>query len=150
MPEKPYDATLKALVETEPESWPALLGRPVGLTAVIDAEIATVSGAADKVLRVDAKLPYLLHLEFVAGHDAAELPGKLHERNGLLDERHKLRARSAAVLLRPEGDSPQLTGEYVRDFPDEDEEPYLVFRYQVLRVWQLPPKPLLICRGWRS
>ena len=27
------------------------------------------------------------------------------------------------------------------DFPDE--EPYLRFRYQVMRVWQLPPRPLL-------
>jgi hypothetical protein len=67
---KPYDPTLKALVETEPESWPALLGRPTGPTEVIDADIATVSGAADKVLLVSAGPPYLLHLEFVSGHDA--------------------------------------------------------------------------------
>ena len=52
--------TLKALVETEPESWPAFLGRPTGPTTVIDADIATVSGAADKVLRVAAEEPYLL------------------------------------------------------------------------------------------
>ena len=51
---KLYDPTLKALVETEPDSWPALLGRPTGPTDVIDADIATVSGAADKVLRVSA------------------------------------------------------------------------------------------------
>jgi hypothetical protein len=73
---RPYDPTLKALVETEPEAWPALLGRPIGSTVVIDADIATVSGAADKVLRVAAEPPYLLHLEFVAGHDAAALPPK--------------------------------------------------------------------------
>jgi predicted transposase YdaD len=64
---RPYDPTLKALVETEPESWPAWLGRPTGPTTVIDADIATVSGAGDKVLRVAAEPPYLLHLEFVAG-----------------------------------------------------------------------------------
>ena len=62
---KPYDPVLKDLVETEPESWPALLGRPAGPTQVIDADIATVSGAADKVLRVEAVVPYLLHLGFV-------------------------------------------------------------------------------------
>jgi hypothetical protein len=38
----PKDPTLKALVETEPESWPAWLGRPTGPTSVIDADIATV------------------------------------------------------------------------------------------------------------
>src|SRR5262245_23004912 len=65
MTAKPYDPTLKALVETEPESWPVLLGQPKAPTEVIDADIATVSGAADKVLSVAADLPYLLHLEFV-------------------------------------------------------------------------------------
>jgi predicted transposase YdaD len=141
VPAKPYDPTLKALVETEPESWPALLGRPAGPTTVIDADVATVSGAADKVLRVAADPPYLLHLEFVAGHDAASLPRKLLVRNGLLEDRHETRVRSAAVLLRPEADSPQLTGLYERSFPGE--EIYLTFRFQVVRVWRLPPHPLL-------
>ncbi len=43
---------------------------------MIDADIATVSGAADKVLRVAADPAYLLHLEFVSGHDAPALPRK--------------------------------------------------------------------------
>jgi predicted transposase YdaD len=141
MTAKPYDPTLKALVETDPKSWPALLGHPTGPTEVIDADIATVSGAADKVLHIAAAVPYLLHLEFVTGHDVVELPGKLHVRNSLLTDRHGLRVRSAAVLLQPEADSPQLTGIYELTFPDE--EPYLTFRYQVLRVWQLPPESLL-------
>jgi hypothetical protein len=142
MDERPhYDPTLKALVETEPESWPALLGGPTGPTEVIDADIATVSGAADQVLRVAAQPPYLLHLEFVAGHDTAVLPGKLNFRNALLEDRHGLLVRSAAILLHPEADSPQLTGVYRRGFPGE--EPYRMFRYQVLRVWQLQPAPLL-------
>ena len=69
------------------------------------------------------------------------LPRKLHVRNGLLEDRHELRVRSGVVLLRPEADSPQLTGVYERGFPGE--EAYLIFRYQVVRVWQLPPEPLL-------
>jgi hypothetical protein len=136
----PYDPTLKALVETEPESWPNFLGRP-GPTTVIDADIATVSRAADKVLHVWTNPPYLLHLEFVAGHDSATLPRKLHVRNGLLEDRYNLLVRSGAVLLRREADSPQLTGIYERGFPGE--EAYLIFRYQIVRVWELAPKPLL-------
>jgi len=136
-----YDPTVKTLVEIEPESWPAFLGKPTGPTTVIDSDIATVSGAADKVLRVSADPPYLLHLEFVSGHDAAALPRKLHVRNGLLEDRHDLRVRSAVVLLKPEADSPQLTGFYEHRFPGE--EAYLTFRYQVVRVWRLPPEPLL-------
>src|ERR1700693_207916 len=116
---KPYDPTLKALVETEPDSWPALLGRPTGQTQAIDADIATVSGAADKVLRVAAAVPYLLHLEFVAGHDVAALPRKLLVRNALLEDRHDQRVRSAVVLLHSQADSPQLTGVYERSFPGE-------------------------------
>jgi predicted transposase YdaD len=138
---KPYDSTLKALVEIDPESWADLLGRPTGPTEVIDADIATVSGAADKVLRVSADPAYLLHLEFVSGHDAPALPRKLHVRNALLEDRHELSVRSGVLLLRPDADSPQLTGVYARSFPGE--EPYLTFRYQVVRVWQLPPEPLL-------
>ena len=138
---KSFDPTLKALVETEPESWPAFFHQPIGPTQVIDADIATVSGAADKVLHVAADLPCLLHVEFAAGHDTAMLPSKVHVRNALLEYRHDLRVRSGVVLLRPEADSPQLTGIYERRFPGE--ESYLVFRYQVVRVWQLPPKPLL-------
>jgi predicted transposase YdaD len=138
---KAYDVALKALVETEPESWPPLLGKPAAPTVVIDADIATVSGAADKVLRVAARPPYLLHLEFVAGHDSSSLPRKLNVRNALLEDRHEMDVRSGAVLLRPEADSPLLTEVYRRSFPDE--EPYRTFRYQVVRVWQLPPDPLL-------
>jgi hypothetical protein len=43
--------------------------------------------------------------------------------------------------VRPEADSPQLTGLYERGFPGE--AAYLTFRYQVVRVWQLPSEPLL-------
>jgi hypothetical protein len=141
MTAKPYDPTLKTLVEIEPESWPVLLGYPKAPTEIIDADIATVSGAADKVLRVSGNPPYLLHLEFVSGHDSATLPSTLLLRNGLLGHRHQLLVRSGAVLLRPEADSPQLKGRYERRFPGE--EPYLTFRYAVVRVWELPPEPLL-------
>jgi predicted transposase YdaD len=141
MTAKPYDPTLKTLVEIEPESWPVLFGYPKAPTQIIDADIATVSGAADKVLRVSDDPAYLLHLEFVSGHDSATLPSTLLMRNSLLGHRHQLRVRSGAVLLRPDADSPQLTGMYERRFPGE--EPYLTFRYAVVRVWQLTPEPLL-------
>ena len=88
-----------------------------------------------------AASPYLLHLEFAAGHDTAGLPRKLHVRNALLEDRHDLPVRSVAVLLHPPSDSPQLTGTHQRGFPDE--EAYLIFRYQLVRVWRLPAEPLL-------
>jgi len=141
MPSKTFDAIFKNLVESGPNDWPVFVGQPAAPTQVIDADIATVSGAADKVLRVETAVPYLLHLEFVAGHDAARLPRLLHVRNALLENRHDLPVRSVVVLLRPEADSPALTGTRSQGFPGE--EPYDWFRYQVIRLWQMPVQPLL-------
>jgi hypothetical protein len=93
------------------------------------------------VLHIAGSPSYLLHLEFVSGHDAATLPGLLHLRSTLLEHRHELGVRCVAVLLRPGADSPALTGELSRSFPGDP--PYLVFRYQVIRVWQLPPEQFL-------
>ena len=132
MPAKPFDPTFKALVESCPADWTTFAGQPSAPTEVIDADIATVSGAADKVLRVQASTPYLLHLEFVSGHDAARLPRTLQLRNSLLEDRHDLPVRSVAVLLRPEADSPAMDGVRTRGFSGE--EPYMVFRYRVIRV----------------
>jgi len=141
LPAKPFDPTFKVLVESCPDDWTAFAGQPRAPTEVIDADIATISGAADKVLRVREPSPYLLHLEFVSGHDASRLPGKLQLRNLLLEDRHDLPVRSVAVLLRPEADSPALTGLRIRAFPEE--EPYHRFHYRVIRVWQLPAEQLL-------
>jgi len=138
---QPLDAIAKTLVETTPGDWPVLIGQKQAPTEVIDADIATISGAADKVVRVLDEPPYLIHLEFVSGHDAAQLPPLLHRRNTLLDTRHNLLVRSVVVLLGPKADSPQLTGKRIRRFPHEP--PYHVFSYHVLRPWTLPPEIFL-------
>src|SRR5438105_7964069 len=137
-----FDATLKDLVERDPGDWVSLAGLPEAPTHLIDADIATVTGAADKVLRVESEPPCLLHLEFLSGHDAAEQPRRLHKRNILLEDRHDLAVRTVAVVLRPEADSPVLSGTRQRTHPSEV-EPYILFRYDVIRVWQLRPSQLL-------
>lgn len=141
MAAKPYDPTLKTLVEVGPNDWPILAQTPPGPATIVDADIGTVSAAADKVLRVAATTPYLLHLEFQAGHDAATLPELLHLRNTLLRHRHRLPVCTVVVLLKPDSDSPVLTGQWQIGLPDE--APYLIFRYRVIRVWQIPPQTLL-------
>jgi predicted transposase YdaD len=141
MAAKLFDPTLKVMVECGPEDWPVLTGQQCAPTILVDADIATVSGAADKVLRVQAATPYLLHLEFHAGHDAVDLPRLLHLRNTLLEYRHRLLVRTVAVILRPEADSPVLNGTWSSGFPNEP--PYDVFRYQAIRAWELSPSALL-------
>lgn len=109
---------------------------------VEDTDLATVvSGAVDKVLRVHAQPEYLVHFDFQSGHDSAMLPPRLRLYNSVLDYRHDRMVLSVAVLLRPEADSPQLTGSFERGFAGQ--EPIALLRYRVIRVWQLPAEQLL-------
>jgi hypothetical protein len=138
---KRFDTSVKDMVEAAPEDWLVLAGLPRAPVRLIDADLTAVSRAADKVMLVEDKPPYLFHLEFQSGHDAATLPPKLNVRNALLEDRHDKPVRTVVVLLRPEADSPALSGRYQRGF--DGEEPYRVFRYDVMRVWKLDPEALL-------
>ncbi len=108
---------------------------------VIDADIATISGAADKVLRLHGPPPSIMHFEFQAGPDAS-LPRRMNVYNAALEDRHDLPVASVAVLLRPQANLSVLTGTYQRQLPQAS-QPYRIFRYQVIRVWELPVQPLL-------
>jgi hypothetical protein len=108
---------------------------------VIDADIATLTGATDKVIRVAGRPSWLLAVDFQAGHDTlAKLPDLLLY-NSALFKRHGLRVRSLLVLLHPGTDSPRLTGLYERGFPGEPFD--VALRYRVVRVWQVPPETWL-------
>jgi hypothetical protein len=54
---KPFDATTKTLVENYPQDWIACLNLPMGAVSVTDADLATITTEADRVLRVEAALP---------------------------------------------------------------------------------------------
>jgi predicted transposase YdaD len=137
---KPFDATLKGLLEASPSDWPVLAGLPRAAVEVIDADVSTVTGAADKVLRVRGRPDWIMHVEFQRGPDQS-LPRRTHVYNALLEDRHELLVRSVVVLLAPTADLSNLMGEYERGFAGES--PYLRFAYQVIRVWQLPVETIL-------
>lgn len=129
-------------MEAAPADWLPLLGLPRKRVTVEDTDLSTVvSGAVDKVLRVHAQPEYLLHLDFQSGHESAMLPPRLRLYNSVLDYRHDRLVLSVAVVLRPEADSPQLTGSFERGFPGQG--PIALLRSRVLRVWQLPVEQLL-------
>ncbi|MGH7172993.1 MAG: hypothetical protein ACRELG_22145, partial [Gemmataceae bacterium] len=108
------DDTLKHLTEISPGDWVVQGGWKAAQARVIDADIATISGAADKVIRVDGTPDWLLSVDFQAGHDSvAKLPDLLLY-NSALFRRHNLLVRSLLVLLHRGADSPQLTGVYQR------------------------------------
>jgi len=132
----PLDDTLKHLTELSPQDWVVQGGWPVAPATVIDADIATITGAADKVIRVDGPPDWLLAVDFHSGHDAGQLLPRMLLYNAALGKRHQLRARSLAVVLHPGADSPQLSGVYERGFPGEPAD--IMLRYRVVRVWEVP------------
>jgi len=119
------------------------LGGPVTGAACIDADVSTVSAAADKVLRVGRPGGgLLLDPEAISGH-AGAAPAQAHLYSTLLTARHGLPVRSVLILLRPEANAANLTGTMELREHADDPEPYLVFRYRVVRLWQQPLAPLL-------
>ena len=137
----PYDASTKYLIQTRLADWLPLCGRTTTAELqVIDADLATVTAAADRVLRVCEDPPWLLHLELQASRDP-DLLRNLPVYNVLLERRHGVLVRTVLVLLRKSADWPELTGIFQRGF--RGEPPYLVFRYEVVRVWQFSPETFL-------
>src|SRR5579885_742044 len=137
---KPFDATLKGLLEVAPADWAILAGQPADDVRVIDADLSTFSGGADKVLRVGGRYARIVHFDFQSGPDRS-LPRRVHLYNAWLEDRHHLPVHSVVIMLRPRAELSNLTGIYQREC--EGEPPYLIFRYQMIRVWQLPVERLL-------
>jgi hypothetical protein len=107
---KQFDVAIKMLVHAHTADWLAFLGLPAGTAApVIEGDLSTISSAADKVIRVDADRPYIAHLEFQSGQDP-DLDRRMLLYNVLLRAKYELPVRSAALLLRPQADSPRITG----------------------------------------
>jgi len=138
---KPFDSTMKVLLELAPLDWLRLLGHNVTHARIVDADISTVSGAVDKAIRVGGKKKWIQHLEFQAGPDASK-PAMLNVYNGIFRCRHKLPVLSTIILLSKKANLSTFTGTLTETLPDET-EPYLIFHYKVVRVWELSPDELL-------
>lgn len=138
---KPFDATSKDLIESAPADWVTYLGQPTppDKMSVIDADLSAVTAAADKVIRVVDGDPWVLHLEFQASTETG-FPRRLLRYNAPLQERYACPVTSVVFLLRKEANSTDLTGEWT---VTPSVGPGWAFRYQVVRVWQLPVEPLL-------
>jgi predicted transposase YdaD len=137
----PYDASTKYLVQSRLADWLPLCGhRTTARVELVDADLATVTAAADRVLCVHEDPSWLFHLELQSSRDTA-LVRSLKVYNVLLERQYNLLVRTVVVLLRRSADFPELTGLAERTFPGE--LPYLTFRYQLVRVWQLSPEVFL-------
>ena len=138
---QPYDASTKYLIETRLADWLPLCGRTTtAKLEIINADLSTVTAAADRVLLVREDPRWLLHLELVSSRDDDLLPN-LPAYNILLLRRHRVLVQTAVVLLRKSADWPELNGTFQQGFPGRP--PHLVFHYQVVRVWEIPPETFL-------
>ncbi len=132
----PIDDALKHVTELSPQDGVVRGGWPAAAAALIDADIGTISGAADKAIRVSGTPDWLLAIDFQSGHDSlAKLPDLLLY-NSALFKRHGLPVHTLLVLLHRCADSRKLTGVYERGLPGEPFD--VALRYRVLRVWEVP------------
>ncbi len=113
-----FDVSAKELVWDDPTAWLDRLGiGPTGPVTVIDSDITAVTAAADKVIRVDAPQPYLVNLELQSSHQT-DLIETTWFRQAALFHRHRLPVLTVLVLLRPDANSPMLTGCFQIHMPD--------------------------------
>ena len=140
---QPYDATTKYLLEHHPRDLLAFAGVVDAenyFVEAINADLSTVTAAADKILRVHSPDPFLTHFEMQSGPDQT-VEDRTLQYNVLSSYQHKLPVLSVLVLLRREANSPRLTGNMQKRLPDGT--PYLNFAYRVVRLWEKPVEEIL-------
>ena len=137
---KPYDATMKYLIERHPDAWPAFLGLPAAEVQVVEADLSTVTASADKVLLIKTVPSSLLHVEFQSSFEE-RLDKRILRYNVLLDYEQDLTVESAVILLRPAAERSRITGHVQRW--SADGRRLLDFIYRVERVWEHPVESIL-------
>lgn len=139
---KSFDITLKHIVDRYPGDWARLAGFEVDdALQPLDAGLATIAPEADRVFRVAADVAWILHLEFQSSYDP-DLPRRVHAYNTMVEWKYGLPVRSIVLLLRCEADGPAMGGVVEKQLPG-DSAPYVLFRFGVLRVWEMAADELL-------
>jgi len=115
-----------------------------GKVTVVQPNLLKKTIDADRVYRLSSPSPMLIHTEWESGSELGR-PSRFLLYNTLLWDQTKLPVKTVVVLLRKEANSTDLTGVLTRTLPDEQE--YLVWRYSVIRLWELPPDLFLASPG---
>ena len=92
------------------------------------------------LIEVKAPQPWIVHVEFQTGYDKT-LPLRLQRYNILVHYQQGLPVQSVALLLCPRADGPALSGTSSTGSPTGSL--YHEFRYNVVRVWELPVEDVL-------
>jgi hypothetical protein len=128
---KSFDATTKFLVELNPTDWLHLLGLPLGPTRIAEADMSTVSTAADRLIYVEASTPYALLTEFQGNTDET-FTDRLLEYVVLSRRRLGVPVVPVAVLLRSFTGHVALRGRHL--ILDPESQLTIDFRYRWPRL----------------
>lgn len=138
---KPYDAATKDLIESDPASLLRYLGFQVsGPVTVQNSDLSTVVAESDRILFVEEDPPWLGHVEIQSSPES-QLDLRIDRYSLLIEYRERLPVVSAVLLLRPEADSPSITGRRVCQWPNG--EIYREFQYHVVRAWEQSAETIL-------
>ncbi len=135
------DIALKHSLSTWPGDWARFLGVPEGVAVeAVDVDLSAISQMADKLLKVSAEKPFLIHVEPQSYPDD-ELDLRMLQYNATAARRERLPVQSVAVLLHKGALSSQNTG----GFRTEETIPgcRVEFTYRMIKVWELPPEVFL-------
>jgi hypothetical protein len=139
----PFDATTKDLVRRYPEDY--VLSFRLGDASdihTLNVDLSVISAATDVVLGHGDPLRSVLDLNFQTSLDP-DLPDRICLYNAALRYRFHLPVHSVVILLRPKADDPNLTGRLT--YSAQPRRGKMDFRYEVIRIWEIPAKRLLRC-----
>jgi hypothetical protein len=135
----PFDAVNKHMIQAHPADFNDYADLPAGTSVrVVDADLSTISAAADKLILVDGPNPYAAHHEIQSG-PRPNLDLDMLFYNVLGRRIHGVPVKSVVTALRPSA----LSGSIGGVFDTADPQHKLEFSYKVIRVWELPPQRLL-------
>ena len=139
-----FDSTFKALIDIDPLGWARFVSNlAVGDAHPIDTSLHETQRVVDRLMNVGIGTErFLIHIEFQAGHDGFQLPGRLLRYNADILLRHRIPALSCVILLNTEADSPVLSGVFTETLPVLGK--YVQFDYRVCRLWEEPLERFLI------
>jgi hypothetical protein len=142
--ETDFDKAFKILIDFNPSDWAMFSGLSgFDYAEGMETDLPARNKYVDRLIRVtDQQGVFALHLEFQAGKSGRRVPVRLLDYSIGITERHRLPVHSCVVLLNKSADSPVLTGTY--KLVTRGVLPYLIFRYQVSRLWTLPLEMFLV------
>ena len=129
------DNLCKLLAERHPEKFVEwLFGPPSGPVKVLKTELSREPLRADAAILLEST-EEIFHIEFqTTGQSHIPLPVRMLNYYALFKYRYpERRIQQALVLLKDDG----------ADITDNLTEPRIVFRYELIKLWQQDPAPLL-------